>query len=102
MTTVRIGFEVLVYANVRRNPEMQGGLVRFGRSYALVKQVTREGPLEVWVRIGTPLGGDIQHIYPMERPAVIAGPFSLADSVENLRPGRSQAHKPDSSSAQTM
>jgi hypothetical protein len=27
--------------------------VRFGRSYALVKQVTREGPLEVWVRIGT-------------------------------------------------
>ena len=33
---------------------MQGGVVvRFGRSYALVKQVTREGPLEVWVRIGT-------------------------------------------------
>ena len=32
---------------------MQGGLVRFGRSYALVKQVTREGPLEVWVWIGT-------------------------------------------------
>jgi hypothetical protein len=27
--------------------------VRFGRRYALVKQVTREGPLEVWVRIGT-------------------------------------------------
>ena len=27
--------------------------MRFGRSYALVKQVTREGPLEVWVRIGT-------------------------------------------------
>ena len=26
--------------------------MRFGRSYALVKQVTREGPLEVWVRIG--------------------------------------------------
>jgi hypothetical protein len=54
MTTVRIGFEVLVYANVRRNPEMQGGLVRFGRSYALVKQVTREGPLEVWVRMVRP------------------------------------------------
>jgi hypothetical protein len=81
---------------------MQGGLVRFGRSYALVKQVTREGPLEVWVRIGTPLGGDIQRIYPMERPAAIAGPFSLADSVENLRPGRSQARKPDPSPAQTM
>jgi len=30
-----------------------GVLVRFGRGYALVKQVTREGPLEVWVRIGT-------------------------------------------------
>ena len=27
--------------------------MRFGRGYALVKQVTREGPLEVWVRIGT-------------------------------------------------
>jgi hypothetical protein len=54
MTTVRIGFEVLVDLNVRINPEMQGGVVvRFGRSYALVKQVTREGPLEVWVRIGT-------------------------------------------------
>ena len=26
--------------------------MRFGRRYALVKQVTREGPLEVWVRIG--------------------------------------------------
>jgi len=50
MTTVRIGFEVLVDLNVRINPEMQGGVVvRFGRSYALVKQVTREGPLEVWV-----------------------------------------------------
>ena len=33
---------------------MQGGVVvRFGRSYALVKQASREGPLEVWVRIGT-------------------------------------------------
>ena len=27
--------------------------MRFGRSYALVKQVTREGPFEVWVWIGT-------------------------------------------------
>jgi hypothetical protein len=27
--------------------------VRFGRRYALVKQASREGPLEVWVRIGT-------------------------------------------------
>ena len=27
--------------------------MRFGRGYALVKQVNREGPLEVWVRIGT-------------------------------------------------
>ena len=27
--------------------------MRFGRSYALVKQVTRKRPLEVWVRIGT-------------------------------------------------
>jgi len=51
---------------------------------------------------GTPLGGDFQHIYPMQRPAVIAGPFSLADSVENRRLGRGQAHKPDSSPAQTM
>jgi hypothetical protein len=38
----------------------------------------------------------------MERPAVIAGPFSMADSVENRRLGRSQARKPDSSPAQTM
>jgi hypothetical protein len=52
MTTVRIGFEVLVDASISEIPEMQGGLVRFGRSYALVKQVTREGPLEVWMRIG--------------------------------------------------
>jgi len=51
---------------------------------------------------GTPLGVDLQHIYPMERSAVIAGPFSLADSVENRRLGRSQDHKPDSSPAQTM
>jgi hypothetical protein len=50
----------------------------------------------------TPLRGDLQHIYPMERPAVIAGPSSLADSVENLSLGRSQARKPDSSPAQTM
>ena len=27
--------------------------MRFGRRYALVKQVTRKGPLEVWVWIGT-------------------------------------------------
>jgi len=31
-----------------------GVLVRFGRGYALVKQVTREGPLEVWVRMVRP------------------------------------------------
>jgi len=30
-----------------------GVVVRFGRRYALFKQVTREGPLEVWVKIGT-------------------------------------------------
>lgn len=53
MTTVRIGFEVLVDASISTIPEMQGGvLVRFGRSYALVKQVTREGPIDVWMRIG--------------------------------------------------
>jgi len=28
--------------------------VRFGRSYALVKQVTWEGPLEVWVGMVRP------------------------------------------------
>jgi hypothetical protein len=50
---------------------------------------------------GTPLGGDLQPIYPMERPAAIPDPFSLADNVENLGLGRSQAHKPDSSPAQT-
>ena len=27
--------------------------MRFWRRYALVKQANREGPLEVWVRIGT-------------------------------------------------
>jgi len=51
---------------------------------------------------GTPLRGDLQHIYPMERPVVIPGPFSLADNVENRRLGRGQARKPDSSPAQTM
>jgi hypothetical protein len=52
MTTVRIGFEVLLDASIRKIPGMQGGLVRFGRSYALVKQVSREGPIDVWMRIG--------------------------------------------------
>jgi len=52
-------------------------------------------------RDGTPLGGDLQYIYPTERPAVIADPFSMADKVENRRLGRSQAHKPASSPAQT-
>ena len=53
MITVRVGFEVWVDSNLRQNPGMQRGVVvRFGRSYVFVKQVTREGPLEVWMRIG--------------------------------------------------
>jgi hypothetical protein len=53
MNTVRICLEVLFEANIRKNPEMQGGAGALWGSYALVKQVTWEGPLEVWVRIGT-------------------------------------------------
>jgi len=54
MTTVRIDFEVVVDASISKIPEMRGGLVRFGRSYALVKQASREGPLEVWVGMARP------------------------------------------------
>jgi hypothetical protein len=53
MTIVRIGFEVLVYANVRIIPEMQGGAGALWAKVCSVKQASREGPLEVWVGIGT-------------------------------------------------
>jgi hypothetical protein len=53
MTTVRIGFEVLVYANVKRNPEMQGGSAgALWAKLCSVKQASREGPIDVWMRIG--------------------------------------------------
>jgi len=53
ITAVRIGFEVLVKANIRKIPQMQGGAGALWAKLCSVKQVTREGPLEVWVRIGT-------------------------------------------------
>ena len=80
MTTVRIGFEVLVEANISKNPEMQGG--SGGALWAKVcsRQTGDPGGASCGVGMdGTPPGGDLQHIYPMERPAVIPGPFSMVD-----------------------
>jgi hypothetical protein len=52
ITTVRIGFEVLVEVKVRRNPEMQGGAGALWAKLCPVKQASREGLIDVRMRIG--------------------------------------------------
>jgi hypothetical protein len=53
IATVRIGFEVLVDANIRKIPGRQEG--SGGTLWAKlcsVKQASWEGPIDVWMRIG--------------------------------------------------